>query len=299
MIYLDGKLTKPDAERVAILKEVFPSFFSKEKKPVFIRNTAGNSHKAKVGRLGGSMKLVDRPNSGMMVTMRAQYQDDEYQMHELHVSLRPARVDKNNQLDFGKNDRIMVEHGTMITDSDVLYFMYFFYPNMANGQCEKKVQAPRFEFSMPDVERTAKISDAMDESRVLSAITSGLSDVSVADILRKLNAALSEDVSENRVTLLQLFRTNKRKEVTTIIDAVLAVTEEEGNTQKIDIEAVVREAINSDKIKIEEGKLYIRKKDGEYSSKADKMLVGEDEDERFLDAVTFFAGNESKLKQIV
>lgn len=300
MIYLDQKLVKADKEKMDELKKVFPSFFANPRKPVSIRNNEGFSYKAKVGRLGRTMRQIDRPCAGVRITMRAQFYDEaNMAMSEIIVSSRPAKLDVSGNLKFDKNDGMMLEHGMLITDVDQLYFLYFYYNGISNNACENKSASPRFSFSMPELEQEVRISAAAEEARTLTAIASSLSDISIADILRKMNVPLSENKGENRDVLLRFFRGDRRAEVVKIVDDVLSVTEEKGSTTKIDIEAVVKEAILNGKLKIEEGKLFLVKKDGTFSTKAEKVLEGEDEDEMFLDAVSYFAGNETKLKQIV
>jgi hypothetical protein len=300
MIYLNQQLVQPDPEKVAILKEVFPEFFAKggKGKPVSLRNNAGHSHKAKVGVPGKKMRVIDRPNAGLTINMRARFYGSDYTMNEIVISSRPAVVDKNGNLSFGKNDRVTLEHGTMISDHDTLYFLYFYYNNISNGAADNKIGNARFAFVMEEKERKDRIDNELADARIITAIASGLSDSSVIDALRKLREVETDDKMANRDNLRALFRSARKADVVKVVEDILSIVEEEGFTQKVDVEAVVREALSAGKIKIEDGKLYLRKTNGEFSDRAAKVLSGEDDMTRLLEAVTYFAGDEQKLKSI-
>jgi hypothetical protein len=300
MIYLNQQLVQPDPEKVAILKEVFPEFFAKggKGKAVSLRNNAGHSHKAKVGVPGKKMRVIDRPNAGLTINMRARFYGSDYTMNEIVISSRPAVVDKNGNLSFGKNDRVTLEHGTMISDHDTLYFLYFYYNNISNGAADNKLASARFAFVMEEKERKDRIDNELADARIITAIASGLSDASVLDALRKLREVETDDKMANRDNLRALFRSARKADVVKVIEDILSIVEEEGFTQKVDVEAVVREALSAGKIKIEDGKLYLRKTNGEFSDRAAKVLSGEDDMTRLLEAVTYFAGDEQKLKSI-
>lgn len=301
MIFLNNELTQMDADKLARLKEVFPSFFEKgdKKKPVTIRNNEGFSYKAKVGRAGGKMKVVDRPNAGVLTTMKTSFYDSEMKNNEIVISSSPPKFDQHGNAKFGKKDNLFIEHGKVITDPDQLYFLYFFYPNISNGECEKKSATPQFSFVMAELEQKNRLDNAVENSRIISAIASGLSETSIVDVLRKLNIALSEDDLGNRDSLLSVYNSGRKSEVSSVVDSVLAVVSEEGNTAKVDVQAVVEAAIQNGKVKVEEGKLYILKKDGTFSTKADKALSSTEEDEQLLEAVAYFSDNENKLNLIL
>ncbi len=301
MIFLNNELTPMEESKLARLKQVFPSFFEvgDKQKPVALRNNEGFSYKAKVGRAGGNMKVVDRPNAGVRITMRARYYDAEYKNNEIVVSSSPPQFDSKGNAKFGKKDGLSIAHGTVITDPDQLYFLYFFYPNISNGECAKKSPVPQFSFVMEELEQKNRLNKAAENARIVSAIASELSDVSVSDILRKLDVPSSNDALSNRDLLLSEYNTGRKSEVSSIVDSVLLVISEQGKTAKVDVQAVVEAAIENGKVKIEEGKLYILKKDGTFSTKADKSLSSAEEDEQLLEAVAYFSDNENKLNLIL
>jgi hypothetical protein len=299
MIFLNNEAVAKDAKKIEELKSVFPLFFDKGTKyrPVTLRNNEGFFYKAKTGRVGGTMKLVDRPTAGVRITMRTRFYDDEFKMNEIVVSSSPPIKDVRGNVKFGKKDGLTLSHGCMITDLDQLYYLYFYYGNISNNAVLEKAPRPQFSFVMPEQEQGARISKAMQDAKMVTSIIEGLSDSSVEDILKKIGGSVSVDSMTNRDSLLVAYNGTKKEQVIGLVSAIEVISNEVGDTIKVDVQAVVTSALESGKIKIEDGKLFVRKKDGEFSLKAEKSLTG-DEDEQFLEVVSYFDTNEAKLKLI-
>lgn len=301
--YNNHELSVAPKERMDKLREVFPNFFkANNPEPIYLRALPHNFHSVKTGSSTGRLRSQQRPNAPVNITLRAQYVDEATgKVNLISVSQQPPQVNPLTGIaNYGKHCYFGIGHQVMITDPNVLYFLYYHASSVIQNGYDFGNSA-LFEFAMPEKETAEKLRVETEKAEFV-VMLSKISDEAVVEILSKYKITPMATSEMNRTALIGKFSSassevkgNLRIFVETIINEGGKKETQSSST----IQSVVEKAIADGKLKFEGGKMYLLKAGSqEFSDRAALTFTNEDADAQLLEAVDYFSKNQGKLDNI-